>query len=410
MRLYPREKYLSRIRGFYDATDLIKVITGVRSCGKSSLLAVIREELLAKGVPKENIVTIDLEQKAFKSIQTAEDLDNWILKQENGAEVQYLFIEELQRIKDYEAVLNAVRLTDRWSIFVSGSHDALLNGPQITILVGRYMEFQMYPLTFEEYVDMKRWYDIPVESSLQREMKHYLADGGFPHVLFLKEPEYKRIYIQGVLREIFQKDIRPRLKIRDLKVFEAVFRYLLNHFGELMSLRGLSTTLRDGGMTVTRRTITRYIQALVDAKILWECPCFERNLQRPMVGEKKYYLADLSFYHCQSTDDAAPLVPMMENLVYTYAKSFGDNVYVGRLDNLLWSFIVQRYQKGYVYVQVVKSVQTSKVEEERIYRPLEAIGDDFTRYVVTQDKKFLQRSGIHHVNIVNFMGKGESFF
>ncbi len=314
MVLYPREQYLQRIRGFYDAPDLIKVITGVRGCGKSSLLAVIREELLAKGVRSENIITLDLDQREYRRIQTADQLEHLIV---DGMAIDkerllYLFVDEVQRVDGFEAVLEGLRLDGNWSIFVSGSHASLLNGEKITKLTGRYLEFEMFPLTFQEYVDMKRWYKLPVEGSLRQELVQYLADGGFPHTIFLENHEDKRAYIQGVLREIFEKDIRPRVKIRERQTFAAVTTHLLNHFGESVSQRDLCAALQADGVPITRNTVSRYLQILLDAQVLLECPRLDRKLQRTLSGEKKYYLADLAFYRCQTTGGRAPLSSILE--------------------------------------------------------------------------------------------------
>lgn len=411
MGLYPREQYLQRIRGFYDAPDLIKVITGIRGCGKSSLLAVIREELLAKGVLEENIIALDLEQRGYRRIQTADQLEHLIAddlaKDREG--LLYLFADEIQRINGFEAVLEGLRLEGNWSIFVSGSHASLLNGEKITKLTGRYLEFEMFPLTFQEYVDMKRWYKIPVDGSLQQELMRYLAEGGFPRTLFLENTEDKRAYIQGLLREIFERDIRPRVKIRERGTFAAVTAYLLNHFGESVSQRDLCTALRAEGVPVTRNTVSRYLQILLGAKVLVECPRFDRKLQRTLSGEKKYYLADLAFYRCQNTDSRAPLGPMLENIVFLYARANGYQVWAGRYGRLEWDFLLQKVPMEFVYVQVAESIMASKEAEDREYRVLEIVPDNYPKYVATLDLLLQQRNGIKHVNLADYLGNGLLF-
>ncbi|MBQ6120021.1 MAG: AAA family ATPase, partial [Clostridia bacterium] len=208
MELFKREKYLSRIRGFYDADDLIKVITGVRRCGKSSLMQTIMEELRARGVKDENLLFFDLDQRQYSNVQTADQLDRLI--EENGAAdgMKYVFLDEVQNVAGFETVLNGYRSGGGYSIFITGSNSYLLSGELVTRLTGRYLEFEMFPLSFDEYEQMKAFYGKPVSPDRQTELTNYILEGGFPRTVLFDRLEDKRTYVRGVINEIFERDIR----------------------------------------------------------------------------------------------------------------------------------------------------------------------------------------------------------
>lgn len=409
MELYKREQYLKKIRGFYHTDDLIKVITGVRRCGKSSLMQTISEELVISGIKEENIIYIDLDRRGYRSIRNADDLDKLIVKHSGIEGMKYLFIDEVQNVDGFEEVLNGFRSEGGWSIFITGSNSYLLSGELVTKLTGRYLEFEMYPLTFEEYIQMKEFYHIPLSDQLMAEMNSYITEGGFPRALFFENQADKQTYVQGVIDEIFEKDIKKRVKIRDRESFEAVQNFIINNFGAMTSLNGLCESLRKNGMTITKPTVSRYVKVLVDAKILYECNRFDLKSKKSLSGEKKYYLADLSFYFSRSTDNRINYGPTLENMVFIYARSHDYSVSVGRIGKLECDFILRGVDKQYSYVQVAYTIALSKDTEDREYRPLEQIRDNYPKYVATTDFLLQKRNGIHHINLVDFMKEGRSF-
>ncbi len=315
MKLYIRENYLKKIRGFYHADDIIKVITGVRRCGKSSLMQTIADELKASGVPKENILFIDLDLRGNRGVRTAEQLETLILEKEPADGLKYLFVDEIQNVAGFEEVINGLRTDGGWSIFITGSNSYLLSGELVTKLTGRYLEFEMFPLSFEEYEDMKRFYGMSIDSNPLLELNAYITEGGFPRALFFDTLADKRRYVQGVIDEIFEKDIRRRVKIRSRETFETVRRFVINNFGATMSLRNITDELNHSGVAVTLQTVSRYVKVLLDAKILYECPRFDLKFRRSLRGDRKYYLSDLSFFFAENTDNRITYGPVPENIV-----------------------------------------------------------------------------------------------
>ena len=213
-RLYFREKYLEKLRGFYDDVDMIKVITGVRRCGKSSLMEMVCSEIIQSGVEQKNIIYIHLDRRPYKSIKTAEKLEAVIDAKAAGVGgTKYLFIDEIQNVKDFEESINAYREEGEYSIFLTGSNSYLLSGELTTKLTGRYIEFEMKTLTFDEYIGIKEFFGKPINTDIEREFIQYILEGGFPLTVKYDSYEDKMTYVDSVITEIFEKDIKKNNKI-----------------------------------------------------------------------------------------------------------------------------------------------------------------------------------------------------
>lgn len=409
MELFVREKYLKKIRGFYHSEDIIKVITGVRRCGKSSLMEIIADELRKEGIAETHITYLNLEQRKYRKIKTADQLENLIEEKIQDEGMNYIFVDEIQNVDGFEEIVNGFREDGNCSIFITGSNSYLLSGELATKLTGRYIEFEMYTLTFEEYEQMKEFYGIQIASNAAVELQKYIIEGGFPRTVRIESIEDKRSYTQSVVEEIFEKDIRRRVKIRNKESFEAVRQYIINNFGATMSINNLYKDLRKNGQNISRQTLTRYIKALVDAKVLYECERFDMKSRKSLSGEKKYYISDLSFFYALNTNNRINYGPVLENIVFFYAKSTGCAVSVGRIGKLECDFILRNAAMNYSYVQVAYTIALSQETEDREYRPLEQIRDNYPKYVATTDYLLQQRNGINHVNLMEFMREGNIF-
>lgn len=409
MNMYIRENYLKKIRGFYHADDLIKVITGVRRCGKSSLMQMIANELKEAGIPESRIIYLDLDKREYRNIVTSNQLESLIMSKSETEEMKYLFIDEVQNVKDFETVINSFRTDGNWSIFITGLNSYLLGGELVTKLTGRYVQFELFTLNFQEYEEMKAFFGKPINPNPMIELTNYILEGGFPRAVLFDDMADKRKYVQDVISEIFEKDIRKRLKIKNKETFEIIRKYIINNFGATTSLNNICEAIRKNGTPINTSTISKYVKALIDAKILYECPRFDMKSKRSLSGEKKYYLADLSFYYAKNTDNKINYGPVLENIVYIYAKSLDYSVSVGRFGKFECDFIVRGTDMQYAYIQVAYTIALSKETEEREYHPLENIKDNYPRYVVTTDYLLQQRSGIKHVNLMDFISKNEKF-
>ncbi|MDD6452015.1 MAG: ATP-binding protein [Holdemanella porci] len=410
MNLYKREKYLKKIRPFYSEEDLIKVITGVRRCGKSSLMETICDELKqTMGVKDEQIIYIDLDSRKNRNIKTADALETLIESQTTPKEKIYLFIDEIQNVDSFEEVINGYRTDGGYSIFITGSNSYLLSGELSTKLTGRYIEFELYTLSFDEYLEMKRFYNRDINPNTIVELNNYILEGGFPRTIQFDDLQVKRTYTESVVREIFEKDIRKRVKIRNREAFESVEHFIINNFGATTSISGLQESLEKNGMKISRATLSNYIKILVDAKILYECSRFDMKSKKSLSGEKKYYVSDLSFYFSLNTDNKINYGPVLENIVYFYAKSQGYSISVGRIGKLECDFILRDHKMNYAYVQVAYTIALSKITEDREYKSLESIRDNYPKYVMTTDYLLQNRNGIKHVNLIDFIISNSKF-
>lgn len=410
MRLFRRESYLKKIRGFYHDDGMIKVITGIRRCGKSCLMHTIEEELREAGVPDSNIAYFDLDKYGFRSVKTPEQLEALIepLLQVEG--MKYLFIDEVQNVAGFEDVINEFRSEGGFSIFVTGSNSYLLSGELMTKLTGRYIEIEMQTLDFREYCDMKRLLGQEVSPNLATELDAYIVEGGFPKALDYPELADKRSYTRSVVEEIFQKDIKRRVKIRNVSLFNLVRDYVINNFGATTSLTNILSDLEEKqGVKLKRETLNRYLQVLEDAKLISKCTRFDVKSRKSLAGEQKYYLADLSLYFALNTDNRINYGPVLENIVYRYARSLGYEVSVGRIGKLECDFIMRGRDMGYSYVQVAMTIMASEKTENREYRPLEQIRDNYPKFVLTRADPIQRRSGIIHENVPELIASGLDF-
>ena len=367
-------------------------------------MATIVEELRDRGVEDKDIVYLDLDKRGNRSIKTPERLEEKIESLLVDGEFKYLFIDEVQNVRGFEEAVNAYNSDGGFSIFITGSNSYLLSGELMTKLTGRYVEFEMFTLSFAEFLDMKRF--LGREAGDARiEFDEYLRYGGFPRSLEYEDPEAKARYIEDVVGQIIDKDIRSRNKIRNVDTFNRVMTYVINNYGAPTSLTNLHDYFtKTEHVAVERRTIAAYIQMLVDAKVLYRCERFDLKSRKSLRGEEKYYLADPGIYFARNVDVRLNYGPLLENALYIYLRSRGCKLSVGRIGKLECDFIARR-RNAYAYIQVSMTIADRDVEE-REYGPFRYIRDGYPRYLFTLDPLLQEREGVRHLNMVSFMKEG----
>ena len=401
-KIYKREDYLKKIRGFYS-DDMNKVISGIRRCGKSFFLKSIIQELIENGVKEKDIIYIELDKKKYKNIKTSKQLEKIIDEQIVDNDFKYLFIDEIQNVKGFETLINSYREEGNISIFITGSNSYLLSGELVTKLTGRYLEIEMMTLSFYEYIDMKRFLNKSVNENIYLEFEEYIRNGGFPKSLYYDNYEEKITYTSSVINQIFEKDIKTSNRINDKALFERIQKFVINNFGAVISIRNIYNYLKkEVKINVDRRTIKRYLDILEKAKIIYPCELFDIKSKSVLKGEKKYYLADLSIYYSQNTDNRINYGPVLENVMYSYLKSKNYKLSVGYIGKLECDFIARANYDDYYYIQVSKDI-SNKETEEREYRPFYMIKDLYPRYLFTMDMLLQKRDGVKHENIVDFI-------
>ena len=407
--VYRREKYLKKIRPFYDS-DIIKVITGIRRCGKSFILMGIMNELLDNGISNEQIIYIPLDRRGYKNIKTAQELEDKIESSICNGMQHYLFIDEVQNVDGFESVVHAYA-EEGFSIFLTGLNSYLLSDEISTKLTGRYLNFETYTLDFYEYLEMKKFFNRTISDDMYVEFEEYMLNGGFPKTLEFAQIQARKTYNKGIISEIFEKDIKKRRRISNVPVYERVQSFLLNNYSSQFSLNNLLECLEKEGYKTKPSTVRSYIEDLKKAKIVYECNRFDLKSKKSLKREQKYYLADLAIYFATNTDNRFSFGPSLENIVYLYLVSHDYQVSIGKIGKLECDFITRDANGDYAYIQVAYTLQGGDQEsthriKEREYRPFREIRDGYPRYIITLDRFQDRQEGVHHINAIDlFLGK-----
>ena len=269
-KIYKRQYYIDKIKGFYNS-DLIKVISGIRRCGKSCFLLSVMEDLEKSGVAKEDIIYLNLDKRGFTNIKTPEALESALNARITDDHFKYIFIDEIQNVKGFEQVVNAFREDGNFSVFITGSNSYLLSGELATKLTGRYIEIEMFPLNFREFLEMKKFLGKSVDSNLSAEFNEYIRYGGFPKVLEFDRPDDKDLYVKGVIDQILSKDVVGHRIIKNKVVFDRVMTYVINNFGATTSLSSIAEYMeKHEKISVKTETLNKYLDILEKAKIIDE--------------------------------------------------------------------------------------------------------------------------------------------
>lgn len=407
--VYPREKYLNKIRPFYDS-DIIKVITGIRRCGKSFILRSIMNELLERGIEEKQIIYIPLDRRGYKNIKTPEELELKIESMLGKEDKYYLFIDEVQNVFGFESVVHAYA-EEGYSIFITGSNSYLLSDEISTKLTGRYLNFETFTLDFSEYLDMKSFFKKDINQDLYLEFEEYVVNGGFPKTLEFDDIPTRQTYTRGIITEIFEKDVKTRKKIRNVPVYERVQAFLLNNYSAPFSLNNLLKCLEMEGYKTKATTVRGYIEDLKKAKIVYECNRVDLKSKTAIKRDQKYYLSDMAIYFAMNTDNRLSFGPSLENIVYLYLASHDYQISIGKIGKLECDFIVRKKNGDYAYIQVAYTLQGEDIKateriKEREYRPFREIRDGYPRYIISLDKFRDQQEGVHHINAIDlFLGK-----
>lgn len=407
--VYPREKYLKKIRPFYDS-DIIKVIIGIRRCGKSFILKAIMNELIDIGIPKTQIIYIPLDRRGYKNIKTSEELETKIESMLGDDENYYLFIDEVQNVFGFESVIHAYA-EEGYSIFLTGSNSYLLSDEISTKLTGRYLNFETFTLDFSEYLEMKRFFKKKIDQDIYVEFEEYILNGGFPKTIEFDDIQARQTYTRGIISEIFEKDVKTRKRISNVPVYERVQSFLLNNYSAPFSLSNLLECLEKEGYKTKATTVRGYIEDLKKAKIIYECNRFDLKSKKSLRREQKYYLSDLAIYFTMNTDNRLSYGLSLENMVYLYLASQDYQISIGKIGKLECDFITRNTSGDYAYIQVTYTMQGEDIKateriKEREYRPFRKIRDGYPRYIVSLDRFRDQQEGVHHINAIDlFLGK-----
>lgn len=404
--MFIREKYLSKIRPFYNV-DLIKVITGIRRCGKSVILTQIIDELKETGIKKNQIIYINLESKEYSNIKNDDDLYAYVKEKIKDDIKYYLLFDEIQNISSWEKAVNSFKseYKENISIFITGSNSDLLSGELATHLAGRYVSFKIFPFTFKEVCKLKG-NENKDKYELERDFDEYIKWGGLPQRFILTDEEQIRTYLMDIYNSIVVKDIVDRFGIKDLELFNRIVEYIVTTPSQTFSAENLAKYfIVNDDRGVTKNTLYNYLEYMVSAMLISKADRYDVRGKRILNGKYKYYLTDLGLGQVMNTSKKPQMGAYLENIVYNELLSRGYEVKVGALENTEIDFIATKSGEK-KYIQVAFVLADDKVIE-REFGAFDNIGDHYPKYVISTDKFDMSQNGIIHMNIIDWLLKDE---
>ena len=393
-----REIYLSKIRPFYDQ-DLIKVIMGIRRCGKSVLLLQIIDELKEKGIEEKQIIYINFENEDYSFIKNDIDLHNYIKEKITNKEKYYLFFDEIQNVKDWEKAINSFKASKNVSIFITGSNSDLLSGELATHLAGRYVSFKIYPLTFSEVCELK---NIKEKEDIEEAFDDYITWGGMPQRFMLTDEMQTKTYLSDVYDSIVVKDIITRFGIKDLDLFNRIVEYIVTTPSQNFSAESLSNYFANkDNREVSKVTLYNYLEYMTKAMLINKADRYDIRGKRILNGKYKYYLTDLGLGQVKNIGKRQQLGAYLENIVYNELISRGYDVKIGNLEKAEIDFIATRFKEK-IYIQVAYILADDTVID-REFGAYKGIEDNYPKYVLTMDKHDFSQEGIIHKNVIDWL-------
>ena len=393
-----REKYLSKIRPFYDQ-DLIKVIMGIRRCGKSVLLLQIINEIKEKGIEEKQIIYINFENEDYNFIKNDIDLHNYIKEKITNKEKCYLFFDEIKNVKDWEKAINSFKASKNVSIFITGSNSDLLSGELATHLAGRYVSFKIYPLTFSEVCKLK---NITEKNDIEEAFDDYITWGGMPQRFMLTDEMQTRTYLSDVYDSIVVKDIIARFGIKDIDLFNRIVEYIVTTPSQNFSADSLSNYFANkDNREVSKVTLYNYLEYMTKAMLINKADRYDIRGKRILIGKYKYYLTDLGLGQTKNIGKRQQLGAYLENIVYNELISRGYDVKVGNLEKAEIDFIATRFKEK-IYIQVAYILADENVID-REFGAYKSVEDNYPKYVLTMDKHDFSQEGIIHKNVIEWL-------
>lgn len=393
-----REKYLANIRPFYEQ-DLIKVIMGIRRCGKSVILRQIMEELKEQGIPEEQMIYINFEYEDYAFIQNDMDLHEFIKKKMTNEEKYYLFFDEIQNVEKWERAVNSFKASKNVSIFITGSNSDLLSGELATHLAGRYVSFRVFPFTFEEVCELKNVTD---GREMEELFNDYLIWGGMPQRFMMDDEMQTRTYLSDIYNSIVVKDIIARFNIKDLDLFNRIVEYIVTTPSQNFSAESLSNYFMNKAQReVSKVTLYNYLEYMTKAMLISKADRYDVRGKRILNGKYKYYLTDLGLGQIMNVGKRPQLGAYLENIVYNELLSRGYDVKVGNLEKGEIDFIATRFDEK-MYFQVAYILADDSVVE-REFDVYKDVPDNYPKYVLSMDKFDFSQEGIIHKNVMDWL-------
>ena len=390
-----RELYLKRIREFYDS-DLIKILVGIRRCGKSVILEQIIEELKTKGIDEKYIIYVNFEFIEFEELTDYKKLNTYVKERIQDEKMYYLFFDEIQNVDNFEKVVNSLRASKKVSIFITGSNSRLLSEELSTVLSGRYVSFRINPLSYKEVLELKG-----IEKSTDEVFEDYMKWGSLPNRFEFESEEAIKNYLYGVFDSIILRDVVERLKIRDTSLFNLILQYIVDTIGREFSAENIMNFLRNEGREVSTLTIYSYLDALCKALLIRKVYRYDVHGKAVLKTLNKYYVTDLGIAQIKNNKTEIDRCYAIENIVYNELIIKGYDVFTGKTKKGEIDFVATKPNKK-IYIQVAFSIPNEDTKN-REFGAYSVITDNYPKYVISLDKLNYEYNGIKHLNLIDFL-------
>lgn len=372
-----RKEYLERLRNLKHK-KLIKIITGIRRCGKSTVMEMFRDELLENGVEENQIIFLNFEDYDNKHLRNPDELYSYI-KERLTKKMNYIFLDEIQSVENFPEIVDSLYIKDNVDIYITGSNSSLLSSEIATLISGRYVEIKMLPLSFTEFVQATKQ-----ENQLSQAYRQYVETSSFPYVIeLLQTPDEINSYLEGIYNTILVKDIIDRKKIADTLVLKSVSQFLFDNIGLELSSKRIADTLTSNGRKSDPKTIEKYITSLEESFIVYKASRYNIKGKEYLKSLEKYYVSDIGLRNFMLGKKAMDVGHILENIVYLELIRRGYEVYVGKVDDMEIDFVAQNTQ-GNTYIQVSASVRDENTLAREL-KPLKAVRDNYPKILLTLD-------------------------
>ncbi len=395
-----RDLYLKQLIQYRDK-PLIKVITGLRRCGKSTLLSLFENHLFENGVSNDHIIRMNFESFEFDEITSYKELHAYIKKRLiNNIDKHYILLDEVQQVSSWEKVINSFLVDANVDIYITGSNAYLLSSELSTLLSGRYVEIKMQPLSFKEYLD---FIENNNDQNLQEKFNQYLKFGGLPTVVDLMDnPDTIGPFLEGIYNTVLVKDVIERNGVRDAALLDSILKFIAANIGSIVSTKKISDYLTSSGRKTTSDTIDNYLKMLENAFIIYKANRYDLKGKMFLKTLEKYYIVDMGIRNQLTGLRNTDYGHVLENIVYLELLRRGYNVTIGKVGSLEVDFVANKSDEK-IYYQVSATILDEKTREREL-RPLESISDNYPKYILTMDQTiFNDFSGIKVRNIIDFL-------
>ncbi len=399
-KLIPRPTYLEQLKNFKDK-QLIKVVTGIRRCGKSTLFDLYCNYLKEQGVLPEQIIRINLEDPDHHDLDGYLKLYNLIKEQLIPEKMNYIFLDEVQNVPEFQKAIDGLFIKKNCDVYITGSNAYLLSGELATLLSGRYVEIKMLPLSFSEFIE-----GIDDSSDLILKYQRYIQNGSFPYLLKLERKQDIQAYLEGIYNTIVLKDIAARKHISDINMLDSVIRYMFDNIGNLCSSTQIANTMTSKGRKISVHTVESYLSALMESFVLYKIGRYDIKGKQYLATGAKYYLADIGLRYYLLGTKKADRGHILENVVFLELLRRGYEVHIGKLGQTEVDFLAIN-STGEEYYQVAYTVSDENGETlTRELAPLNAIKDHNPKYLLTMDfEPLTSHNGIKQINVLQWLLK-----